>query len=146
MLPTSLATILSLGTGSTGDSTETAEVLASAGAASGRRAWTKARELYARALAIGETAEGLEGLAVASWWMDDIDAAISARERAYVVRREDGETAEAARVAGFLAWDYGAMRGVTCGGQRLVAAGTPAGRGSAPRAGAGLAAVDRGVL
>jgi len=49
---------------------------------------------------------------VASWWQDDVDAAIAARERAYVLRRERGETVEAARVAGFLAWDYGAMRGV----------------------------------
>ena len=28
-----------------------------------------------------------------------------------MLRREQGETVEAARVAGFLAWDYGAMRG-----------------------------------
>ena len=59
-----------------------------------------------------ESAEALEGFAVASWWQDDVDAAIAARERAYVLRRERGETVEAARVAGFLAWDYGAMRGV----------------------------------
>ena len=49
---------------------------------------------------------------VASWWQDDVDAAIAARERGYVLRRERGETVEAARVAGFLAWDYGAMRAV----------------------------------
>ena len=97
--------------GSTGSSIEAAELLASAGAALGRRAWADARELYERALALGESAEALEGLAVASWWLDDVDAAIAARERAYVMRRERAETIEAARVAGFLAWDYGAMRG-----------------------------------
>ena len=48
---------------------------------------------------------------MANWWLDDVDAAIAARERAYVLRREQGQTIEAARVAGFLAWDYGAMRG-----------------------------------
>ena len=48
---------------------------------------------------------------MARWWQDDVDAAIAARERAYVLRRERGQTIEAARVAGFLAWDYGAMRG-----------------------------------
>jgi ATP/maltotriose-dependent transcriptional regulator MalT len=89
----------------------TRSLLAEAGAALGGRAWAEARELYERALAIEESAEGLEGLAVASWWADDVDAAIAARERAYVLRRERGETVEAARVAGFLAWDYGAMRG-----------------------------------
>ena len=89
------------------------ELLPSAALRLGRREWSEARELYEQALATEETAEGLEGLAVASWWLDDVDAAIEARERAYVLRRERGETVEAARVAGFLAWDYGAVRGAT---------------------------------
>jgi LuxR family maltose regulon positive regulatory protein len=62
---------------------------------------------------VEETAEALEGFAVASWWQDDVDEAIKARERAYALRRERGETLEAARVAGFLAWDYGAVRGTS---------------------------------
>jgi DNA-binding NarL/FixJ family response regulator len=77
------------------------------------RAWAQARERYEQALALQETAEALEGQAVAAWWLDDVDTAISARERAYVIRREQGATAEAARLAGFLAWDYGAMRGAS---------------------------------
>src|SRR4051794_10759961 len=81
---------------------DTAELLAAAGAALGRRAWDEAGELYERALAVEESAGALEGFAVASWWQDDVDAAIGARERAYVLRREQGETVEAARVAGFL--------------------------------------------
>ena len=75
--------------------------------------WEEALEHYARLLGREETPEALEGFAAASWWLNDVDAAIGARERAYVLRRERGETVEAARVAGFLAWDYGAMRGVT---------------------------------
>ena len=90
----------------------TDELLAAAGAALGRRDWPGAQEHYARALAVEESADALEGMAVARWWQDDVDAAIAARERAYVLRRERGQTIEAARVAGFLAWDYGAMRGV----------------------------------
>ena len=90
-----------------------AALLTAALEALGRRAWGEARDDYERALAVEESAEALEGFAVASWWQDDVDAAIAARERAYVLRRERGETIEAARVAGFLAWDYGAMRGVT---------------------------------
>lgn len=92
---------------------ETTELLAAAGAQLGRRAWAQARALYEQALTAQETAEGLEGVAVAAWWLDDVDTAIRARERAYVLRRERGQTVEAARIAGFLAWDYGAMRGVT---------------------------------
>jgi DNA-binding CsgD family transcriptional regulator len=82
-----------------------------AAGALGRRDWTAARALYADALAGEETAEALEGFAVASWWLDDIDAAIEARERAYALRRASAHTIEAARLAGFLAWDYGAVRG-----------------------------------
>ena len=88
-----------------------AELLAAGGAALGRRAWAEAEDLYGRALAEEESPDALEGLAVARWWQDDVDAAIAARERAYALRRGRGETVEAARVAGFLAWDYGAMRG-----------------------------------
>ena len=89
----------------------TAELLADAATALSQRAWPQARTLYRAALDQQESAGALEGLAVASWWQDDVDAAIEARERAYVLRRERGEDVEAARVAGFLAWDYGAMRG-----------------------------------
>jgi LuxR family transcriptional regulator, maltose regulon positive regulatory protein len=91
---------------------ERADLLAAAGAALARRAWDEARQLYDQALALERDAEALEGYALASWWLDDVDAAIEARERAYVLRRERGQLIEAARVAGFLAWDYGAMRGV----------------------------------
>jgi DNA-binding NarL/FixJ family response regulator len=93
-------------------SATTTELLAEAGAALGRRDWSHAQQLYEKALAVEESAAALEGFAFASWWLDDVDAAIAARERAYVLRREHGETVEAARVAGFLAWDYGAMRGI----------------------------------
>ena len=87
--------------------------LEDAGAALGRRDWAAAQEIYERMLASGERPDALEGLAVARWWQDDVAAAIAARERAYVMRRERGETVEAARVAGFLAWDHGAMRGAS---------------------------------
>jgi len=91
--------------------TESSDLLAAAGAKLGQADWRGARALYEQALTAEETAEALEGVAVASWWQDDVDKAIEARERAYVLRRHSGQTVEAARVAGFLAWDYGAFRG-----------------------------------
>ncbi|HKN95240.1 MAG TPA: LuxR C-terminal-related transcriptional regulator [Thermoleophilaceae bacterium] len=90
---------------------ETQALLAQAGTALGQRAWNEAQELYERAILLRESPEALEGLAVAAWWQDDFDTAIAARERAYVLRREEGRAVEAARLAGFLAWDYGALRG-----------------------------------
>ena len=87
------------------------DLMAAAGQGLARGAWGEARERYEQALRLEESAEALEGLAVAAWWLDDVDSAIRARERAYVLRREQDRTVEAARLAGFLAWDYGAMRG-----------------------------------
>lgn len=87
------------------------ELLIAAGEQLAQGAWAQARDHYERALSLRETPEALEGLAVAAWWLDDVDTAIAARERAYALRRERGQLVEAARVAGFLAWDYGAMRG-----------------------------------
>ena len=75
--------------------------------------WPTARVAYLEALAGQESAEGLEGFATASWWLDDVPAAIEARERAYALRRERGDTGEAALLAALLAWDHGAMRGAT---------------------------------
>src|SRR5690349_5331827 len=89
------------------------ELLDSALKALVQREWVEAQRLYERALEIEEMADALEGFAVARWWQDDVDAAIAARERAYAMRRDAGQTLEATRIAGFLAWDYAAMRGVT---------------------------------
>ena len=87
------------------------ELMAEGWAALGRRDWAAAQTPFERVLASEERADAFEGLAFARWWQDDVDAAIAARERAFVLRRERGETVEAARDAGFLAWDHGAMRG-----------------------------------
>ena len=85
--------------------------LADAGAALADRRWAEARGLYRLALEAEETPDALEGFAMASWWSDDVEAAIEARERAYELRSEEGATVEAARLAGLLAWDYSVRRG-----------------------------------
>lgn len=93
--------------------TDTQPPLRAARAATASGDWAEARGLYEQALAVEVTPEALEGFALASWWLDDVDTAIDARERAYAIRRDRGETLEAGWVATYLAWDYGAIRGQT---------------------------------
>ncbi|HKI91544.1 MAG TPA: hypothetical protein VJ986_04530, partial [Gaiellaceae bacterium] len=62
--------------------------------------------------------EALEAAGVAHWWLDDADATIGARERAYRLYRSRGDGLGAARVAGALAWDS-----VLFGGRTAVASG-----------------------
>ena len=64
--------------------------------------WEAARAAFAAA---GETAEALEGLSWAAWWLDDAAAVFDARERAYRLYRQDGDAAGAARMATWLASD-----------------------------------------
>ena len=64
--------------------------------------WEEARAAFS---AMPETAESLEGLSWAAWWLDDADAVFGARERAYRLYREDGNAAAAARMATWLAAD-----------------------------------------
>ena len=64
--------------------------------------WEAARRAFA---AMPETAESLEGLSWAAWWLDDADAVFDARERAYRLYRADGNASAAARMATWLASD-----------------------------------------
>ena len=45
-------------------------------------AWLEARCAFAADLAERESAESLEGLALAAWWLDDGDTVFASRERA----------------------------------------------------------------
>jgi len=67
-------------------------------AALARGAWEEARAAFEGALAGGEDAAALEGLAWAAWWLDDIDACFALRERAYRAHRRTGDACGAARV------------------------------------------------
>jgi hypothetical protein len=62
--------------------------------------------------------EALEGIGVAQWWLDDADATLAARERAYRLFRAAGDRVGAARVASCLAWDS-----LLFGGRPAVARG-----------------------
>jgi ATP/maltotriose-dependent transcriptional regulator MalT len=78
-----------------------------------RADWKRARHGFEAALAEGETPEGLEGLAMAAWWLDDAETVFTARERAFQLYRRRGDRRAAGRVAVALAQDYAYFRGAT---------------------------------
>ena len=73
--------------------------------------WSAAKTAFEAALDQEETPEALEGLSWAAWWLDDAAALFEARERAYRLYRERGESASAARMATWLAADELDFRG-----------------------------------
>ncbi|HEY8369159.1 MAG TPA: hypothetical protein VIM86_07555, partial [Thermodesulfobacteriota bacterium] len=76
-----------------------------------RGAWSDARRHFEAALAFGgETPETLEGLGMAAWWLQDGQATLDARERAYRLYHEAGDRVGAARMASWLADDHAWFR------------------------------------
>jgi DNA-binding NarL/FixJ family response regulator/transcriptional regulator with XRE-family HTH domain len=75
-------------------------------AALDRGAWSEARACFEAALRGAETPEALEGLAAASWWLEDSPAVFAARERAYRLVRAHGDRRAAGRLATELGYDY----------------------------------------
>ncbi len=68
--------------------------------------WQDAWVRFAAAAQQGGAAEALEWLSWAAWWLDDVDACIDARERAYRAYRDAGADRAAARMALWLADDH----------------------------------------
>jgi len=90
---------------------EVADPLGAGRDALGRGEWEEARACFEAALAQDESAEAIEALAMAAWWLDDADVTIESRERAYRLYREQGDVVAAARMAIWLAWDSLSFRG-----------------------------------
>ena len=76
-----------------------------------RGEWEQARDYFEAAHERDESAEAMEALAMAVWWLDDGQLTIESREGAYRLYRERGQAAGAARMATWLGWDYLAFRG-----------------------------------
>ncbi len=74
-------------------------------------AWEEAYACFEAALRVEETPELLEGLGMATWWLDDATRTFPARERAFRLYRQQGEYRGAARVAIYLAYDFYSFRG-----------------------------------
>lgn len=78
-----------------------------------RGGWEEARICFEGALRDDVSAEALEGLGMACWWLEDYAAGIEARERAYQLYRQRDDRTAAARVALWLSNDYADYRGET---------------------------------
>jgi LuxR family transcriptional regulator, maltose regulon positive regulatory protein len=76
-----------------------------------RGAWQEARLAFEAALIQKETPEALEGLGMATAWLDDASVMFDAREHAYRLYLEGDNRRSAARVAVALARDYFTFRG-----------------------------------
>jgi DNA-binding NarL/FixJ family response regulator len=75
-----------------------------------RGAWEEAREAFEAAVRQQRSAESLEGLGDACWWLNDASHVFEAREEAYRLYHERGDRVSAARIALWLYWDYRAFR------------------------------------
>ena len=79
--------------------------------------WAPAREHLREAVARldgldpAERASAWGGIGLASYWLDDGDAAIEAHERAFAAYRDAGDDRSAARMAMWLVDDYATFRG-----------------------------------
>jgi LuxR family maltose regulon positive regulatory protein len=76
-------------------------------------AWEDARAAFEGSLLCRESPECLEGLGMASWWLDLADLVFDSRERAYRLYLLSGDRRGAARMAVWLGWDCWAFRGET---------------------------------
>jgi ATP/maltotriose-dependent transcriptional regulator MalT len=83
-------------------------LLADGWAALDRADWETARAAFADA---DESAEALEGLSRAAWWLGDEQTTFDARERAYRAFRAAGDVCGAARMAMWLGSDHLDFRG-----------------------------------
>jgi DNA-binding CsgD family transcriptional regulator len=68
--------------------------------------WATARDCFESALSLKESADALDGLALAVWWLNDPGAALELRARAFARLRHDGRDTEATAVAIWLARQY----------------------------------------
>ena len=107
--------------------TASGDALARGHAALAAGEWVEARDAFEEAVSATESPEALDGLGRALWWLRDERGAIVARERAYAGFRREGELARAARIALWLAREYGlafdndaAARGWLARAERLL--------------------------
>jgi LuxR family transcriptional regulator, maltose regulon positive regulatory protein len=93
------------------DTAATQEALTTGWEALAATDWDGARASFEAALEREPTAEALEGLSLAAWWLDDADTMFATREHAYRLYRRDGDVRSAGRLATLFGIDYFSFRG-----------------------------------
>jgi DNA-binding CsgD family transcriptional regulator len=96
-----------------GDTEQAYDLLASARARLAQCDWHGARVAFEAARNLVETPEGLEGLGLAAWCLDDAKAVFEAHERAYQLYRQRGDRLAAGRLAMLIGVDSFHLRGQT---------------------------------
>jgi tetratricopeptide (TPR) repeat protein len=122
---------------------EVADALAAGHEALSRGEWEQALAYFETASEHRQSAEAMEALAMAAWWLDNARLAIESRENAYRLYRERGDAAAAARMAIWLGWDSLAFSRPASCCARLAATGRPLARGTRPGARTRLARTSR---
>jgi DNA-binding CsgD family transcriptional regulator/tetratricopeptide (TPR) repeat protein len=87
------------------------ELLQSGWEALAHGAWDKAHACFTAAVNYAATAEALEGLGFAAWWLNETAETFRVREEAYRRYHEQEDRRGAARVATWLAMDHFTRRG-----------------------------------
>lgn len=85
---------------------QVARALAEAWSAFARSDWEVARDHFERALDAETSAEALDGLGQAVWWLGEADVAIELRTRAFAEYQRRGDAGAAANVAMWLTAEY----------------------------------------
>ncbi len=73
--------------------------------------WQSARDHFEAAVDAEESAEGIDGLGEALWWLGDVRRGVELRERAYAEFRKLGQVHRAARIALWLSTEYLSLYG-----------------------------------
>ena len=68
--------------------------------------WPTARDRFQAALELGESAEALDGLAMAAYWLNDLDGAIHLKQRAHAAYKRANELGPAAFAAAWIGGMY----------------------------------------
>ncbi|GAC1508542.1 MAG: hypothetical protein NVS1B3_09870 [Candidatus Dormibacteraceae bacterium] len=72
--------------------------------------WVAAREQLRTALELGENADALASLAMASWWLNDIEKSMALQQRAHALFKREGRLGPAAFSAAWIAIQYFGFR------------------------------------
>jgi DNA-binding CsgD family transcriptional regulator len=85
--------------------------------------WTAARDEFQEAIELGDSAAALDGMSTATWWLNQVDAAIGYRQRAFSLHKREGRIGPAGFCAVWIAAQYFAEHGNMAAAEGWLAVG-----------------------